>query len=76
MFSVEIFLLVLLGGFLLVCVYDWLIGFKDKSFCTMLGWHKGGNVIWGGGTSTFIQLYSTCPRCGKEVMQDSQGNWF
>jgi ribosomal protein S27AE len=24
----------------------------------------------------FIHNNGTCPRCGKEVMQDSQGNWF
>ena len=42
----------------------------------VLGWHDGKGVdksrIWCDGAS----LHSTCSQCGREVMLDSQGNWF
>ena len=41
--------------------------------CKYLGWHNGK-----GKPHTFdgCSFHSTCSICGKEVMQDSQGNWF
>lgn len=41
-------------------------------FCINMHWHlkpleKGHDGCSASGT---------CPRCGKEVLQDSQGNWF
>jgi len=73
MFDIWIFLFVVFGGFWLVGVYDWVVGFKDKSFCLVMGWHDGS-----GGKRSFdgCSIHATCSRCGKEVMQDSQGNWF
>lgn len=43
-------------------------------FCKVLGWHKPykNAPYWYDGCS----VHSTCKRCGKEVMRDSQGNWF
>lgn len=40
----------------------------------ILGWHKPGKneKIWNDGCS----FHCTCKYCGKEIMQDSQGNWF
>ena len=44
-----------------------------KVFHDGLGWHNGK----GGGTSfDGCSVHATCSICGKEVMQDSQGNWF
>lgn len=39
----------------------------------IMGWHNGK-----GGPRSFdgCSLHATCSICGKEVMQDSQGNWF
>jgi hypothetical protein len=37
-----------------------------------LGWHDGNGEVWFDGAS----LHSVCSQCGKEVKQDSQGNWF
>lgn len=39
----------------------------------ILGWHTPGNhSTWGDGCS----LHSKCKHCHKNIMQDSQGNWF
>ena len=40
----------------------------------VLGWHNGD----GSGKKFFDGLshHATCSKCGKEVMLDSQGNWF
>lgn len=38
----------------------------------LLGWHIPNNELGFDGCS----LISTCKICGKEILQDSQGNWF
>jgi hypothetical protein len=43
-----------------------------KWFCKGLGWHLTPTSQGFDGCS----FNGTCPRCGKSVMQDSQGNWF
>lgn len=45
---------------------------KSRWFCDKMGWHKSPNTIGFDGCSAT----GTCPRCGKHVMCDSQGNWF
>ena len=71
-------------GFLLIlgvlCTFDnqW-IRMGHKSFapnllCKIMGWHNGdskSNMSFDG-----CSVHSQCSRCGKEVMQDSQGGWF
>jgi hypothetical protein len=44
----------------------------DHFFHNILGWHnnKGGAKSFDG-----CSFHATCS-CGKEVMMDSQGNWF
>ncbi len=39
-----------------------------------LGWHDGK----GEGDNYFdgASLHAVCSQCGKDVMMDSQGNWF
>jgi len=73
MFSFSIFAIGFLWVFLLVAMYDKFFRFKDVSFCKHLGWHDGR-----GGAKSFdgCSIHATCSRCGKKVMQDSQGNWF
>jgi len=46
---------------------------QSRWLCDELGWHdgKGGSLSFDG-----CSIHSTCSRCGKEVMMDSQGNWF
>lgn len=41
-------------------------------FCHRLGWHLAPLKIGFDGCS----LTGSCSRCGKAVLQDSQGNWF
>lgn len=38
----------------------------------LMGWHKPDNTYSFDGCSE----HSHCRFCGKEIMQDSQGNWF
>lgn len=38
----------------------------------IFGWHRPDNNYSFDGCS----LHSHCKDCGKEIMQDSQGNWF
>lgn len=49
---------------------------NNKWFCNFWGWHKEPKNISNIGRNGFVCFKGKCPRCGKEVMQDSQGNWF
>jgi hypothetical protein len=40
--------------------------------CDGMGWHMRPDIIGFDGCSNNGQ----CPKCGKDVMQDSQGNWY
>jgi hypothetical protein len=42
-------------------------------FDATLGWHVPVKGIEGFDGASF---HATCKYCGKEIMQDSQGNWF
>lgn len=60
--------------FFLICVsiYDKIFGTSHS--CRMAGWHNGrgkGKMFFDG-----CSVHATCSKCGKEVMQDGQGNWF
>jgi len=45
---------------------------RRRLFCDILGWHyKVKPIYWLG-----INLHGTCKLCGKDCIQDSQGNWF
>ena len=61
--------------FLLVIVIPcWIADFfsDNEWFCKFWGWHKKPDFVGNDGCSN----NGRCPRCGKEVLQDSQGNWF
>lgn len=48
-------------------------GFLNFFYHDLLGWHIPDNSPqWSDGLSQ----HATCKYCGKDVMQDSQGNWF
>lgn len=64
-----------------ICALSWisgvvylLIGHPKSIYHDILGWHKPNDCknIWNDGCS----FHCTCKYCGKEIMQDSQGNWF
>ena len=67
-------LLSILAGFLFVCVFHRRFPKKEQRwFCKYLGWHDGeGDITGFDGCS----IHARCSICGKEVMMDSQGNWF
>lgn len=41
--------------------------------CEIMGWHEVKEDFIGYDGCSFT---STCSKCGKEVLLDSQGNWF
>jgi hypothetical protein len=48
---------------------------RHKWFCRELSWHDGkdksDDIDFDG-----CSFHAKCSKCGKEVMKDSQGNWF
>lgn len=54
-----------------LCVVDGL--FKTQLSCDTFAWHNGN-----GAPQSFdgCSMHAVCGKCGKKVMQDSQGNWF
>lgn len=68
MFGLVIFLTIIYLTAILYCRLGW---FKFL-FHDVMGWHVPG------GEETFdgYQFHAVCKYCGKEIMQDSQGNWF
>lgn len=47
-------------------------GWGKKLYHDKLGWHRPNKEI----NAVGINFKSTCKHCGKEIIQDSQGNWF
>lgn len=45
---------------------------KNKWFCEKFGWHKAPDKVGFDGCS----MNGKCSRCGKDVLQDSNGDWF
>lgn len=62
-FIIIMLVLIIINSF---CKYNGIF------FCKFFGWHKKPKDIEIRG----INNVGTCPRCGKRVIQDSQGNWF
>jgi hypothetical protein len=56
----------------LLCLVDRVRGASYS--CRIFGWHNGK----GDGKQFFdgCSMHAQCSKCGKEVMMDSQGNWF
>ena len=65
-----------LGGililFLLLVILYLTIGWNKWLFHNILGWHKPIKEK----TLNGINIISKCKYCGKEIIQDSQCNWF
>ena len=66
----------ILGGvlalFLVLAILYLAIGWNRWLFHNLLGWHKPIKKK----TFKGINIISKCKYCGKEIAQDSQGNWF
>jgi len=62
-----------------VFIFPYLLLIVDKICnthvsCSVMGWHNGK----GKATQSFdgCSVHAQCSKCNKDVMQDSQGNWF
>lgn len=55
----------------ILCFIDNKIGTSYS--CTIFGWHDGNSS-----EKSFdgCSVHAQCSKCGKNVMQDGQGNWF
>ncbi len=50
-----------------------MIAWLKKFAHDKLGWHTPDqSKLWFDGAT----IHSTCKRCGEDIGQDSQGNWF
>ena len=71
--------LIILTLLITLLVYPFTMLLIDKvcgtsySCSGLFKWHNGK-----GGAKSFdgCSVHATCSKCGAEVMQDSQGNWF
>ena len=50
-------------------------GFAKRFYHDVLGWHEPAD---GSRHFPYMNLspHATCRHCGREIIQDSQGNWF
>lgn len=71
MLSIGLFTLYLIITPVVLCLFDFI--FKTHFSCIRWGWHNGD-----GGDKSYdgCSLQSKCSKCGKDVLEDSQGNWF
>jgi hypothetical protein len=67
-----VILIMLLGIMVTMLVLVALNSILPVWFCHVFGWHLSPKSVGFDGCS----LNGDCPRCGKYVLQDSQGNWF
>lgn len=70
LFVICFCLVVLIATMFILCIVN--LFSSNRWFCRALGWHKEPNKTGFDGVS----LNGRCPRCGKHVLLDSQGNWF
>lgn len=76
---VLIYILILLGVLFLYFALQIISRItKWPWFCKCLGWHDGKGPAPKKKKSKYpdVNIHATCSKCGKEVMIDSQGNWF
>lgn len=65
----AIILLIIFSTILLLGLFN---RFLPEWFCDKMGWHFEPYHQGFDGCN----LTGKCPRCGKPVLMDSQGNWF
>ena len=74
-YCIEILLVILVLVLIWVPGIVYLLtGHPKFIYHDILGWHGPDKnaKIWSDGCSSHCR----CKHCGKEIMQDSQGNWF
>ena len=63
---------IILGLFLVLSIFYLKFGWFKFFYHNIMGWHMPTEDRHSDGFS----MHSTCKYCGKDIMQDSQGNWF
>ena len=71
--SIMIIFIVLVIVFLIASVIYLKTGLFKIFYHDILEWHLPNNSPQ---SYDGCSIHSTCKYCGKEIMQDSQGNWF
>ena len=69
MFYISLTLGIIIAAMLFLAFFN---SHLPKWFCCKMGWHLSPIAQGFDGCS----YTGECPRCGKHVLQDSQGNWF
>ena len=69
---IAIIILLILFLWLIPAVLYCRFGIFKTFYHNILGWHKPTDNFMFDGCS----FHSQCKYCGKEIMQDGQGNWF
>lgn len=64
------FLVLFYGPVVLYFKLGWFKGFYHD----LLGWHAPDRAK--GATCDGVNIHAYCKHCDKEIMMDSQGNWF
>lgn len=59
---------------LLLLLVDKLMG--TSLACSRYGWHNGKLLSSKGYNFDGCSNHAKCSKCGRDVMQDGQGNWF
>lgn len=77
MTTLEIILVILfspLAFMLLLSPFYFILDWNKWLYHNLMGWHRPKDDA----TTTFdgCSIHCICKHCGKEIMQDSQGNWF
>lgn len=59
---------------IILCPLYFKLGWFKFFYHDILGWHTPDKKIeqWSDGCSQ----HAICKHCGRDIMQDSQGNWF
>lgn len=65
-------IITVIGLFLIFAGVYFLTGFGKLFYHDVMKWHM---PVWEK-TSDGLNTCSKCKYCGKDIMQDSQGNWF
>ena len=74
--TAEILFYLLLTVFLVPYILLLSDAVLDTKLSCRWGWHNGKGVSSDGVKFDGCSVHARCSKCGKDVMQDSQGNWF
>lgn len=71
---IVLIILALIASTIPLSILYFKFGFFKKFYHDLLGWHEPDEKAKVGFDG--CSLHTICKYCHKEIMQDSQGNWF